>query len=161
MEHPGFFDRAGPFSLGEVARACSCEVGAGDRGQPIRDVLPLDVAGPGHVAFLDNRKYLPQLASTLASACFIAPDMASRAPSDIILLMTKVPYRAFAQALTLFYPGSGMPRTSEVVLGDQPVHPTAEIGAGVVIEHGAVIGREARIGAGTRIASGAVIGYRT
>ena len=174
MQHPGFYERAGPYSLGEVAHACQCEIGtnadvvaenawdAGAAAQlPISDVLPLDLAQPGHVAFLDNRKYLPQLAGTRASACFVAPAMAPRAPAGVVPLLTKSPYRAFAQALMLFYPGAGLSRTSEVLPGDPPVHPSAVLGANVVIEHGAVVGREARIGDGTRIASGAVIGART
>jgi UDP-3-O-[3-hydroxymyristoyl] glucosamine N-acyltransferase len=40
------------------------------------------------------------------------------------------------------------------------VHPTARIGDRVVLEPGAVIGREATIGDGTTIAAGAVIGFR-
>ena len=40
------------------------------------------------------------------------------------------------------------------------VNPTAEIAEGVVIEPGAIIGREARIGAGTTVAAGAIVGYR-
>jgi UDP-3-O-[3-hydroxymyristoyl] glucosamine N-acyltransferase len=169
MQHPGFYERAGPFALDEVARACQCQVGldgesgtAGrhDRALVISDVLPLDLAQSGHVAFLDNRKYLAKLSQTQASACFIAPDLAGRAPVAMVPLVTKAPYIAFARALTLFYPSSGLPRTTEVLSGEGPIHPTAEIGPGVVIEHGAVIGREARIGAGTRIASGAVVGYR-
>jgi UDP-3-O-[3-hydroxymyristoyl] glucosamine N-acyltransferase len=163
MEHPGFFERAGPFALDEVARTCQCEIAdaTANTQLQISDVLPLDLAATGHVAFLDNRKYLGQLANTRASACFIAPALASRVPAGVLPLLTKAPYRAFSQALMLYYPGAGFPRTSEVMLNGPPVHPSAVIGANVVIEHGAVIGREARIGDGSRIASGAVIGYRS
>ena len=170
MQHPGFFDRAGPYSLAEVARACQAEIGsagasasasdASVSGMMLSDVLPLDQAGAGHVAFLDNRKYLPQLAVTQAAACFIAPDMVPRAPAAVVPLITRAPYRAFALALALFYPGSGLSRTSEVGLDDPPVHPTAEVEEGAIVERGAVVGREARIGAGARISSGAVVGYR-
>ena len=38
-------------------------------------------------------------------------------------------------------------------------HPTARIGEGVVIEPGAVVGREAAIGNGTTVAANAVVGY--
>jgi UDP-3-O-[3-hydroxymyristoyl] glucosamine N-acyltransferase len=160
-DHPGFYERSGPHALADVARSGGAEIGpGGDAGMAIRNVVPLDVAEAGDVAFLDNKKYLAQLATTRASACFLAPDMVARAPAGMIPLVTKAPYRAFAQTLALFYPAAGLPLTTGVMLGEGPVHPTAQIGEGVVIEHGAVIGREARIGAGTRIAAGAIIGYR-
>ena len=45
MEHPGFFERAGPFPLGAVAEAASAKAVEGaDLGQPIKDVRPLDSA---------------------------------------------------------------------------------------------------------------------
>ena len=160
-DHPGFYERSGPHALADVARAGGAEIGpGGDASLIIRNVVPLDLAEAGDVAFLDNKKYLPQLTTTRASACFLAPDMVARAPAGLIPLITKAPYRAFAQTLSLFYPASGLPLTTGVLLGEASVHPTAQIGEGVIIEHGAVIGREARIGAGTRVASGAVIGYR-
>ncbi len=47
MEHPGFFDRAGPFPLSEVAKATGAELAAGvDPAMPIDNVLPLSEAGP-------------------------------------------------------------------------------------------------------------------
>ncbi len=74
MEHPGFFDRAGPFSLRVVADAVGAELGAiGDPELPINDVRPLDDAGEGDLSFVDNPKYLPALAGTRASACIVAP----------------------------------------------------------------------------------------
>ena len=79
MEHPGFFDRAGPFSLAEVARATGAELASGaDGSQSITDVRPLAVAGPSHLTFVDNRKYLAQLASCRAGACLIAPAFLAR-----------------------------------------------------------------------------------
>lgn len=162
QEHPGFYERSGPHPIVEVARAGGAELtDDADLEVRVRNIVPLDEAEPGDVSFLDNRKYLPQLATTRATACFIAPDMVARVPTGVIPLVTKAPYHAFARALALFYPGSGLPLTAGVLVGDPPVHPTAQLGEGVVVEHGAVIGREARIGPGTRIAAGAMIGFRT
>jgi UDP-3-O-[3-hydroxymyristoyl] glucosamine N-acyltransferase len=161
VAHPVFFDRAGPFTLAEVARHCGADIAepaAAERR--IADARALDEAGAGHVAFLDNRKYLPQLAATKAEACFVAPEFADKVPAGTARLVTKAPYRAFAQSLFLLYPGAGRPRTSEVEPGANPVHATARLGAGVVLEHGAIVGREAVIGEGTFIAAGAMIGYR-
>lgn len=160
MEHPGFFERAGPFSLAEIAEATRAELGGGADGTAqIEDVKPLADATPGNLAFFDNRKYLNQLKDTKAGACLVPPAFAERAPPTTAPLLTQEPYRGFALALGLFYPRALWPN---VARGGSTagVDPTAQLEEGVVIEPGAVVGPEARIGRGTRIAAGAVVGYR-
>jgi UDP-3-O-[3-hydroxymyristoyl] glucosamine N-acyltransferase len=103
---------------------------------------------------------LPQLAETHAGACLIAPQFVDRAPPSTVAIISKQPYRAFAQALALFYPEAMRGPKAAAPGGDQRIDPTAVIEDGAEIEPGAIIGPEARIGAGTRIAAGAVIGYR-
>jgi UDP-3-O-[3-hydroxymyristoyl] glucosamine N-acyltransferase len=159
MDHPGFFDRAGPFRLAEVAKAAEAELSAeGDGNRQISDVRALSDAGPDHVTFLDNRKYLPQLATSRAGACFVAPAFAARLTPGTGALRTKTPYRSFALALSLFYPTATRPKAAEPKA--PAVHPTARLEQNVAVEPGAVIGPEVEIGSGTRIAAGAVVGYR-
>jgi len=159
MEHPGFFDRAGPFSLAAVAAAADAEVAAGaDASRTVRDIRTLSEAGPADMSFLDNRRYLPQLETTRAGACFVLPAFAARTPAATTAMVTKAPYRAFARTLLLFYPDSMRPRVARAGFG--PIDPTARIEEGAEIQAGAIIGPEAQIGRGTVIASGAVIGYR-
>ena len=159
MQHPGFFERAGPFTLAEVAAAAECEVIAGgDPSQRVRNITTLSEAGPEELSFLDNRKYLPQLEATKAGACFVLAALAGRVPSATTALVAKAPYRSFAKALVLFYPSSMHPRVARA--GTGPIDPTARIEEGAEIQPGAIIGPEAQIGCGTVIASGAVIGYR-
>ena len=87
MQHPGFFDRAGPFSLAEIARATGAEIAPGsDEDRRSDDVQPLNEAGPRHLSFLDNRKYLQQLAKTTAGACLVAPAFAARVPAGTAAL---------------------------------------------------------------------------
>ena len=161
MEHPGFFERAGPFPLHRVAAQLGCEIqGTADPELMLSDIRALDDAGSGHLSFIDNRKYLPQLQASRASACLVAPALAGRVPAGIVVLQLKAPYRGFAQALALFYPEAMRPKAAMSEAGEPLIHPSARIEAGVRIEPGAVIGREAWIGAGTTIAAGAVIGYR-
>ena len=160
MDHPGFYDRAGPLPLSEIAGVTGAELAPGaDPQRLIEDVRPLSGAGPSHVSFLDNRKYLAQLKDTGAGACLINPALASRVPEGTAALLTKTPYRGFALALRRFYPGAWWPRVAGGP-GAPPIDPTAVLEDGVVVEPGAVIGPEARIGRGSRIAAGAVIGYR-
>jgi UDP-3-O-[3-hydroxymyristoyl] glucosamine N-acyltransferase len=163
MEHPGFFERAGPFTAATLADRIGAELRPGDDGsRSLADLRPLGDAGPGHLTFLDNRKYLEFLAATKAGACIIAPAFVERLPAGVVALLMKAPYRGFALALQAFYPTSMKPLTAGYDAREQvgPIHPTARIEEGVVIEPGAVIGREAWIGSGTTVAAGAMVGYR-
>ena len=159
MEHPGFFINAGPFTLDDLAKATGSEVADPARkDQRASDIRPLSEAGPEHISFVDNRKYLPQLEGTRAGACFVAPQFAARVPATTAALVTKQPYRAFALALAVFYPDAAHSKVAGA--SKDLVSPTALLEDDVVIEPGAVVGPEARIGRGTRIAANAVIGYR-
>ena len=160
MQHPGFFERTPPISLADIAKATGSSLVDGvDGALLVEDLKTLSDAGPRHAAFLDNRKYLKQLALTCAGACFVQPAHADRVPTGTVALVTKMPYWAFAQALQLFYPEA---MWSKSIAGDQreQVAPSALLEEGVHLEPGAVVGPEARIGRGSRICAGAVIGYR-
>jgi UDP-3-O-[3-hydroxymyristoyl] glucosamine N-acyltransferase len=159
MEHPGFFDRAGPFSVAAIAAATGATLPEGcNEAQMIGGIRPLYEAARSDLSFVDNRKFLPQLAVTQAGACFVAPAFGDRVPAGTVALRTAAPYRAFALAMQLFYPEALWPKAAGS--GKHAVDPTAVIEADVVIEPGAIIGPEAHIGRGSRIAAGAVIGYR-
>jgi UDP-3-O-[3-hydroxymyristoyl] glucosamine N-acyltransferase len=161
MEHPGFFERAAPLRLVDLAGKLGATLDeTADRELVICNVRTLADAGPGDLSFFDNRKYLAQLQETRASACLIAPAFADRVPKSVAAVIVPAPYRAFAQALHLFYPEAHHSKVAVADAGDAPVHPTAVIEDGARIEPGAVVGREAQIGRGSVIAAGAVIGYR-
>src|SRR5262245_33519921 len=105
MEHPGFYERAAPLPVGARAERVGGELApTGDPAVLIHDVRALAEAGPGHITFLDNRKYLDQLATTQATACLVAPAFAARVPTGVTALVTAQPYRGFALALQQFYP---------------------------------------------------------
>jgi UDP-3-O-[3-hydroxymyristoyl] glucosamine N-acyltransferase len=160
MEHPGFFERAGPFSLSDVARATNAELAPGaDPGLQIADVRTLTDASEHDLSFLDNRKYAIHLTHTRAAACLLAPAFAANVPKGTSPLITAEPYRGFALALGLFYPDAMQPKAARSG-GTALVDATAQLEEGVAVEPGAVVGAEARIGRGTRIAAGAVVGYR-
>lgn len=163
MEHPGFFHRAGPFPLSLIAETIGAElVRAQDAQAMITDVRALRDAGSADLAFFENRKYGAQLAGTKARACILASADASRVPGGTAALTAPKPYEAFARALTLFY--ADAMRSKAAGSAAEPdgrlVHPSAQIGEGVTIEPGAVIGRDVVIGAGSTIAAGATVGYR-
>jgi UDP-3-O-[3-hydroxymyristoyl] glucosamine N-acyltransferase len=163
MEHPGFFERAGPFSLQSLIEATGASpAGGADLAAEIKDVRPLDVAGKGDLSFLDNPKYLPMFLATGAAACLVGPKFAKQAPAGTAALVTPEPYRSFAKILALFYPDALKPKAARRAGdgGASFIDASARVEAGATIEPGAIIGPEASIGAGTIIAAGPVIGYR-
>jgi UDP-3-O-[3-hydroxymyristoyl] glucosamine N-acyltransferase len=160
MEHPGFFERAGPFRLADLVKATESELAPGSDGAAaVRDVRTLADAEASDVTFFDNRKYLSQLEKTRAAACFVAPAFVERVPAGVAALVSMAPYRSFALALALFYPEALHTRVARAG-AKTAIDPTARIEEGARIEPGAVIGPEAQIGRGTAIAAGAVVGYR-
>jgi len=163
MKHPGFFKRAGPFSLEHIAVIAGAELGEATAGsRMISDVCGLKAAGQSDLTFFDNRKYAAELAGTAAGACLLGPADATRAPSTTATLTTSEPYVGFARVMQLFYADALRSKSAASGAADtgRLVHETAVIGEGVTIEPGAIVGREATIGDGCTIAAGAVIGYR-
>lgn len=157
MADPRFFDRAGPFPLREVAvRAGALLAGDGDR--LMEDVAPLASAGPGQIAFFDDRKLEAQLARTGAGAVLVRDADRARVPATAVPLVTTEPYRAYARVAELFY-GDG-PGASAGVHPDASVAASARLGADVTVGAGAVIEDDVELGDGCRIGANAVVGRR-
>lgn len=149
-----FHTRMGPFSLADIAKAS--ETVLGPNAHPdmiIHDVAALDRATRSDLSFLDNPRYKAQLATTQAGVCIVSQDNASVAPQNLPLLLSKAPYRSYALAATLFYP----PVRPVGIDPRAIVHPTAVLGADVVIEAGAYIGAGVTLGDGCWIGANAII----
>jgi UDP-3-O-[3-hydroxymyristoyl] glucosamine N-acyltransferase len=156
MADPRFFDRAGPFTLAELARIGSCELPEGaPQDQSFTDVARLDEAGADQLSFFDNVKYRDAFRATKAGACLVAPDFVGEIPQGTIPLITKTPYKAYALIAQAFYPAvkpDASVHASAVVAG------SAKIGQGCVIEAGCVIGENAELGDNCWLAPNVVIG---
>jgi UDP-3-O-[3-hydroxymyristoyl] glucosamine N-acyltransferase len=156
MADPRFFERAGPFTLGELAERCGARLtDPSQAGQSVDDVATLDQAGPGQLTFLDNPKYAEAFAQTKAGACIIHQKHAEIAPVGVALLVSPKPYLTYARAAQLFYPA---PRAVPGIHTSAVVDPAARIGEGVAIGPCAVIEAGAEIGPGSSIGAGTVIG---
>jgi UDP-3-O-[3-hydroxymyristoyl] glucosamine N-acyltransferase len=156
MADPRFFRLAGPFDLGEIAARIGAELGPGaEAGRRVADVRALGEAGPEHLSFLDNKRYLAAFAASRAGACIAEADTAFRAPHGMAVLVAQKPRLAFARACRLFYPER---EVKPIRHGSAAVDPSALLGPGVEIEAGAVIGARAEVGARCRISANAVIG---
>jgi len=162
MTEPRFFRIAKSLTIAEIAALTGAEPAKGvaaDRA--IANIAALDAAGPRDLTFLDNAKYLDDLATTRAGACLMAPRYRDRAPADLAVLLVREPYRAFVAVARALFPDSLRPASlfdGAGVASGAIVHPTARLESGAVIDPGAVIGPGAEIGADTLVGANAVIG---
>lgn len=159
MADPKFFDRAGPFTLAELADIAGAEIRSGEATVSFDDVQPLQSALTSHVSFLENKLYVSAFEGSAAGACLVDRAYADRAPDGMALLLTDEPYRAFAQIAQAFYPKSCFTHAPEPgVHATAHVDPSATLGAGCRVEPGAVIGAGAEIGAACSIGANTTIG---
>jgi UDP-3-O-[3-hydroxymyristoyl] glucosamine N-acyltransferase len=157
-----FFDRAGPYSLDELAALSGARLSDAAAGKrPFSDVAPLETAGPQDVTFLDNRKYVEAFVQSRAGAAFVDERFAERAPAGMALLLTAQPYKAFARAAQAFYPAEPVtPRVASSAIIDPTatVPADCDIGPYVVIEAGVRLGARCQIGAHTVIGRAVELG---
>lgn len=156
MADTRFFAVSGPFTLAQLAEISGATpVEGGDPAARFVDVAPLDQAGPEHVSFLDNKKYVEAFKVSKAGLCIVSPEMADKAPAGMTLLVSPRPYRAYAAVAKAYHPEPALePWTAPTAWVD----PSATVGEGCRIEPGAYVGAEAEIGAGCLIGPNAVVG---
>lgn len=117
--------------LAELADKLSCRL-EGPPELEISGVAGMELAEPGQLTFLANRKYFPLLKTTRASAILLEEGVViDRDQPPIAALRSPNPYLAFAHALELFYDA---PRYAS------GIHPTAIIAKAAKIGEGAHIG---------------------
>ncbi len=156
MADQRFFSVAGPFTLKNLAKISRAQIGGdADPDALFSDVATLVSAGPGDVAFLDNRRYLDAFTTTKAGACLVHPDLAPKAPRGVALLVTPEPYHGYARVADAFYPA---PPLEAAVAPSAVIDDTAAVGEDCRVDAGAVIGAGARIGRRCHIGANAVIG---
>jgi UDP-3-O-[3-hydroxymyristoyl] glucosamine N-acyltransferase len=162
MTEPHFFKSTSGLTVGEIATLTGAkprDTAAADRR--IRNIAPLDRAGPRDLTFLDNARYVSQLATTRAGACLIGERFAKEAPAHLITLVARDPYRAFVAVARALFPDALRPSSLFESGGTAPgafVHPSARLENGVTIDPGAVIGPRAEIGSGTIVGACAAVG---
>jgi UDP-3-O-[3-hydroxymyristoyl] glucosamine N-acyltransferase len=162
MTESNFFPQSQTLNLRQVAEMANAALPDGTDGEfLLRGVAPLETAGPGDLAYMDNPAYGGALAATRAAACLVTPRYASKVPSGTVALVTPQAYRVFAQVLAILFPSAMRPESSFAATGISPgsfVHPSARLEQGVRVDPGAVIGPHAEIGSGTLIGAHCVIG---
>jgi len=149
--------------LKELAERLECRL-EGDPQTAIHGVAGIEQAGPGEVTFLANRRYAPNLKTTLASAVFVEDGVeVEREPDAAALakLRTSNPYLSFAKAIELFYEA---PKYAPGIHATAMIAKTARIGAGThvgpycFVDEDVEIGRNAVLHSFVTIYRGAKIG---
>lgn len=162
MSNPSFFPKPAPVTLAALADATGAKLAdPAHETRTVQAIAPLEGAGEGDLAFLDNPTYAKHAATTGATACFVSPKYKDALATGCVALVSNDPYRAFAKAATLLFPASARPQSMFGATGISPgshVHPEARLEPGVIVDPGAVIGPGAEIGRGTLIGAHTVIG---
>ena len=162
MADSRFFERAGPFTLAELARLSGSKLLHSESQERLcRDVAPLETAGPDEASFLENRKYLGAFCTSRAAAVFVDEWAVARAPAGMALLVSAEPYKAYGLAAQAFYPASAIAagRAPSALIDPAAIVPEdCTIGPNTVVEAGVRLGHRCRIGANTVIGAGVQIG---
>jgi UDP-3-O-[3-hydroxymyristoyl] glucosamine N-acyltransferase len=162
MTEPSFFKRPTGLTAGEIATLTGAVARPGvalDRR--VTSVSAIDLAGPADLTFLDNAKYVAQLATTGAGICLIGERFADLAPAHVAVLVAREPQRAFVAVARELFADALRPSSLMEAAGVAPgahVHPSARLENRVTVDPGAVVGPRAEIGAGTVIGATAAIG---
>lgn len=123
--------------LSELAASLGCALeGPGDR--EITGVAGMERAGPEHLTFLANPKYIPKLKDTRAGAILVDEKV-----DGFACLISSNPYLDFARALAIFY---RPPRPQPGIHSTAVIAETAAIGEGASIGPYCVIADRVRIG---------------
>ena len=85
--------------LRDIAERLQCRL-EGDGEVDIVGVAGIQQAQPGDLTFVANRRYLPELATTHASAVILGPAKAGDPGAPCAVLHTDDPYSAFARAVS-------------------------------------------------------------
>ena len=127
----------------------------------ILGVAGIEKAGPQHLTFIANPRYVPLAQKTSAGAILVEPDFAA---VPVPTLRIKNPYLAFARAMRLFHPepkfAPGVHPTA-VVADSASLGQRVHLGAYVVVGENCRIGDDSVLLPHSVIYPGATVGERT
>lgn len=133
----------------------------GDGDSTITRVADLGSAEAGSLAFLNNRDYLPLLATTRATAVVLSQEYAESCPRPV--LVCKNPYALYAKIAQLLHPDKDLSlkpgiHPKAIVADSAVIDPTAIIAPLAVVEDDVQVGPRSYIGSGTVLKRGSIIG---
>ncbi|HSS46522.1 MAG TPA: UDP-3-O-(3-hydroxymyristoyl)glucosamine N-acyltransferase, partial [Burkholderiales bacterium] len=148
-------------SLGSIVKRLGGEL-IGDKNIIINQVAPLDSAGPGHLSFLSQSKYIAQLKKTRADAVIIGHD--ARNLTRLARIVCDDPYAYFAKVSALLNPAktpvAGI-HPSAVITKSAQVPASATIGAHACIGENVVLGERVVVGEACVVGEGVTLGEKS
>jgi len=132
--------------LSELAQKTGAQIEGNVDDLEITGAAGLDIAAPGQVTFLANRKYTQHVARTRASAIYVGEDVEVK--REIAVLRARDPYLAYTRALRLFHQE---PAFAPFKHPTAVIDPSAQLSEEAWIGACVFIGRDVEIGAGVRI----------
>lgn len=161
-------------SLEDICTKIECEVKAPHFSEQISNktqmekivfhgVAPLNLAGPNHISFLVNTKYLDDAFKSQAGAILCSKETAELLFNKVTgsILICENPYAAFAKiSQTFFKPVHPFSGISPQAIIDQSaeIHPTATIFPFVFIGPGVKVGKNTVVYSGCFIGAATIIG---
>ena len=136
-----------PRPLSELVALVGADL-SGDGTRSIVGPAALTEAGPEEISFLAEARYAPLLETTRAGVVVVGPEIETTR-TDLTLLRTDNPGRAFTQIVLAFAPPEVLPAPG--------VHASAEVDSSAELGANVRIGALAVVGAGAQIAEGAVL----
>ena len=147
MTDDRFYERAGPFTLADIAARIGAEPEKGASDIKLRDVAALESAEPGDISLFSDSKYANAFAVTKASLV-ITSDKLAKLPHGVTLLVVPNPRLAFAQVGHNVRIGHHSLLVAQVGIGGSTsVGPMVLIGGQVGISDHLTIGAGARLAA--------------
>ena len=155
MSENQFFERKGPFPLGEIIKVIGCSGNFSKESNfKIRSFESLDNASNNDMTFLNSRKYQDLSLKTKAAACITTTNFSKFLPEKCIRLDVKNVLFAVTQVAKMFYPKADIDFPDEHLSSSNDVrnlYPEVKFGKNVLI------GKNVKIGKNSHIASNSII----
>ena len=143
-------------TVGELIGALGGKLAQGSERQEIDGVSSSQFASPSELVFAENADSAAKALNSFAGAIVLSAGCVADYPQDRCVVEARQPKLWFARAAKLLRPFPAPTGVhASAVLG-----PHVEMGEGVSVGPGAVVGDFAKIGAGTHIEAGAIVGKR-
>ena len=155
MSENQFFEKKGPFPLGEIIKVIGCD---GDFSKEnnfeISSFESLDDASTNDMTFLNSSKYQELSLRTKAAACITSPNLSKFLPKKCIKLDVKNVLFAVTQVAKMFYPNADMDIPDENLSISNEVR---NLYSDVKFGKNVLIGKNVKIGKNSHIASNSII----
>ena len=162
MPENQFFEKKGPFPLGEIAKIIGCSGNfLQENNFEIRSFESLDNASNNDMTFLNSRKYQDLSLKTKAAACITTANLSKFLPEKCIRLDVKNVLFAVTQVAKMFYPKADIDFPDENLSSSDDVrnlYQEVKFGKNVLIGKNVKIGRNSHIASNSIIESNVHIG---